>query len=902
MKKLFRRLLKLISLILILSFIMPSVATAVEIQSVQITIPDINLEAAIREVISKPTGAIYDTDMLKIKELDITSEGVCNLAGLQHAKNMERFIAQDNGISDLTPISELYSLTSVNLMINSITDLTPLTELNKLIDLAVNNNLITKLPDQIGNMKQLKVLWLSNNKISDITPLNNLTNLEMLLLECNNITDISPLEGLSSLRTLSVSFNKINNINELANCDNMTQLYMEYCGIVDCTPLSNLKKLRCLDLSNNEITNISPLGMLQQLEELFLKNNMISEDGINTIAQMKKLKYIDLNGTPILTLDELRTAWIQMDRFCGADIAGYFYGSGGLGENVGRLFDPIQIAVEKKRTHIIENIVRPEMSEIEKVLAIHDFLVQSAAYDNTVTTYDLLMRHSASCSGYANAMENLLNTAGIKTKSIGGAGHAWNMVLIDGKYYHIDATWNDNNDTDYNYNYFLLSDNEIQSLRSGPAYDWNHPNSGLRYFKDEQCDSTRFQDLRNVLSKCNISEKNQYAIHNDNIYYIESGELFKMSVNGGDSTLLETACSQVLLNNNVIVFQENANSVFYQFDGNDENKQQVDWLLPISSYPSQCGNVFNCDGTINLFFNTDVIIEDDKLITLTDSTGNNIPISCSVSDNTLSINPNNNLHGLQEYTLMIPMQAVSSVEEFNMNEDYKLYFSTEESIDTMAPSINIESGIYYSPQSLIITAPMGSTVYYTIDGSVPTINSKKYTGVIEIDTSTILRYIVVMSNSTKQSKVYGHDYHIAYYIDSYIYYIDIEKNTILINNRHFSVEMLKNNLLNNPLHIKVYKQNNNEALPGDLMETGMKVNLVINDTVHDELSIVVLGDASGDGLISITDYTLTRLDILGLKNLEGAYRQASDINGDGQISITDYTLMRLDILGLKSIH
>lgn len=64
----------------------------------------------------------------------------------------------------------------------------------------------------------------------------------------------------------------------------------------------------------------------------------------------------------------------------------------------------------------------------------------------------------------------------------------------------------------------------------------------------------------------------------------------------------------------------------------------------------------------------------------------------------------------------------------------------------------------------------------------------------------------------------------------------------------------------------------------------------------------MLGDVNDDGLISITDYTLVRLDILGLKELEQTARIASDINGDGKISITDYTLIRLNILGLKSIH
>jgi len=69
----------------------------------------------------------------------------------------------------------------------------------------------------------------------------------------------------------------------------------------------------------------------------------------------------------------------------------------------------------------------------------------------------------------------------------------------------------------------------------------------------------------------------------------------------------------------------------------------------------------------------------------------------------------------------------------------------------------------------------------------------------------------------------------------------------------------------------------------------------------DRLTIIVKGDANGDGAISISDYTLARLHILGLKTLDSVYRSAADVNGDGNVTISDYTLMRLDILGLKTI-
>ena len=109
------------------------------------------------------------------------------------------------------------------------------------------------------------------------------------------------------------------------------------------------------------------------------------------------------------------------------------------------------------------------------------------------------------------------------------------------------------------------------------------------------------------------------------------------------------------------------------------------------------------------------------------------------------------------------------------------------------------------------------------------------------------------------------------------------------------------NINNDSSDIKIFNENGNEVTSGVLC-TGMTVKLIIGGTVRDELTIIILGDANGDGSISITDYTLARLDILGLKALGQTATAAADINGDGVVSITDYTLMRLDILGLKKIH
>lgn len=63
----------------------------------------------------------------------------------------------------------------------------------------------------------------------------------------------------------------------------------------------------------------------------------------------------------------------------------------------------------------------------------------------------------------------------IVTGTSRGENHAWNLVNIEGEYYHLDATWDDpiseNGESVIRYNFFNLKDDEI-SL----THKWNREN------------------------------------------------------------------------------------------------------------------------------------------------------------------------------------------------------------------------------------------------------------------------------------------------------------------------------------------------------------------------------------------------------------------------------------------
>jgi len=103
--------------------------------------------------------------------------------------------------------------------------------------------------------------------------------------------------------------------------------------------------------------------------------------------------------------------------------------------------------------------VPPALTPLEKVLFVHDWIARGCEFDNELsnnyerprepwichTAYGVLVNGVAVCQGYAYAAFELLNRLGVETINVvsSALGHEWNMVKLDGKWYHMDITWDD---------------------------------------------------------------------------------------------------------------------------------------------------------------------------------------------------------------------------------------------------------------------------------------------------------------------------------------------------------------------------------------------------------------------------------------------------------------------------
>lgn len=96
-------------------------------------------------------------------------------------------------------------------------------------------------------------------------------------------------------------------------------------------------------------------------------------------------------------------------------------------------------------------------TEYDKVKYAFEYIINLVEYDMMATDSQnicsVFIEKKSVCAGYARATQYLLEQMGIQTTYVYGTSsneiyttpveHAWNIVQLDGQYYHVDTTWGD---------------------------------------------------------------------------------------------------------------------------------------------------------------------------------------------------------------------------------------------------------------------------------------------------------------------------------------------------------------------------------------------------------------------------------------------------------------------------
>lgn len=173
----------------------------------------------------------------------------------------------------------------------------------------------------------------------------------------------------------------------------------------------------------------------------------------------------------------------------------------------------------------IEALVDDSWSDLDKILFVHDYIVENVSYDwSGFTTGDLedaqfslygaLIDKKVVCEGYSKLFMVMMHRLGYESVLVVSdeKAHMWNMVKLNGSWYHVDCTHDDpimsGADTDLKgrvgHTYFLLSDSAIADNKH---YPWN---AGV-----PSCTSTLYDNWKYADSKSKFIPLDDYWYYSD---------------------------------------------------------------------------------------------------------------------------------------------------------------------------------------------------------------------------------------------------------------------------------------------------------------------------------------------------------------------------------------------------
>jgi len=247
-----------------------------------------------------------------------------------------------------------------------------------------------------------------------------------------------------------------------------------------------------------------------------------------------------------------------------------------------------ELIVDAEVAEILSNVNSKNMTDFEKVKFVNDYIVKNTSYseDTEASPHSacaVVSEGKGVCQGYALLALRLLQGLGVESKYVVGevytGGHAWNLVKVDGEWYHLDTTWNDpvpDREKAVSYKYFLLNDAQMKldhnweqanypQAKSGKytfmkQVDHGYELDGYLYYSNTEENNYLYRvDLTTGVSERVTDSRALYIVgYGDWLYfsnYSRGAFLSKIRTNGQDeSTLYQTEVKNLFIEDGYLFF------------------------------------------------------------------------------------------------------------------------------------------------------------------------------------------------------------------------------------------------------------------------------------------------------------------------------------------------------------
>lgn len=365
---------------------------------------------------------------------------------------------------------ELDSITELNICYEEVGDIKGLEKLQNLKKLSIisgDSNLYAKIEN--GEIDEESPYYREKNNIDDFNMLGKLKNIEELRIESEENLyelDVTKLKKLKKL--------------ELINNMNLKE-------VIGLNETENLEKIL---MSKNGTGNLElkEFDIMGAVENRKLKEVILDVDVFPNLIKkfpqlVEKIEKYEENNEKVYTWIENKSTYEHWEnKFSTRDVK----------------------EMDRKVAEILQNIIEPEYTEIEKTLAIYNYITDNVDYDYKMLEFDermqkdvryslflegrsnkssysiinkrilgkqssfnAIMKGKAVCQGYAQMMHYMLTKENIESREIGciadpiieeqkledkGIDHSVIRVKTDDEWYYYDPTW-DTGKTKYEYAY-----------------------------------------------------------------------------------------------------------------------------------------------------------------------------------------------------------------------------------------------------------------------------------------------------------------------------------------------------------------------------------------------------------------------------------------------------------------